>query len=111
LDKLDKPIFHKNIDVFFSTYPYIHVGNMLLVDNMPYESMLNGPYSAIFLESFDSLCGEDLYLLGFVLPHLENLHLFGYGVPTFVEHNPFGRITCIDRDNLGPFKMIFVKCN
>jgi hypothetical protein len=50
-------------------------------------------------------------LLGFVLFHLENLHSSGYGVPTFVEHNPFGRITYIDQDNLRPFKMIFVKCN
>jgi hypothetical protein len=58
--------------------------------------MFNSLYSAIFLESFDGLCGEDQYLLGFVLPYLENLHLFEYGVPTFVEHNPFGRIRCID---------------
>jgi hypothetical protein len=48
------------------------------------------------LESFDNTCGEDQYLLGFVFPYLENFHLFGYGVPTFVKHNPFGRIRCID---------------
>jgi hypothetical protein len=58
--------------------------------------MFNGPYNAIFLESFDGFCGEDQYLLGSVLPYLENLHLSGYGVPTFVEHNPFGRIKCIN---------------
>jgi hypothetical protein len=63
-DKLDKPIFYKNLDVFFSTYPYIHVGNMLFVDNTPYKSMFNGPYSVVFLESFDNHCGEDQYLLG-----------------------------------------------
>jgi hypothetical protein len=42
---------------------------------------------------------------------LENFHLFGYGVPTFVEHNPFGRINFINWDNIGLQKMLFVKCN
>jgi hypothetical protein len=84
---------------------------MLLVDNMPYKSMYNGPYNANFLQSLDNLCGEDQYLLGFAFPHLENFHSSGYIVPTFVEHNPFSRTTCIDQDNLGPFKMLFVKCS
>jgi hypothetical protein len=110
-NQLDKPIFHKNLDVFFSTYPYTHAGNMLLIDDNPYKSMFNGLYSAIFLESFDGHCGEDQYLLGYVLFYLENLHLFEYNVPTFVEHIPFGRIRCIDQDNLGIFKILFVKCN
>jgi hypothetical protein len=35
-------------------------------------------------------------LLGFVLPYLENLHSFEYDVPTFVEHNPFSKIICIN---------------
>jgi hypothetical protein len=37
LDKLDKPIFHKNLDTFASTYPYIHSGNMLFMNNTPYK--------------------------------------------------------------------------
>jgi hypothetical protein len=37
-NKLDKPIFHKNLDVLFFAYPYTHVGNTLLVDNMPYKT-------------------------------------------------------------------------
>jgi hypothetical protein len=53
LNKPNKPIFHKNLDIFFSTYPYIHVGNMLFINDTLYKSMFNGPYSAIFLESFD----------------------------------------------------------
>jgi hypothetical protein len=69
---------------------------MLLIDDTPYKNMFNGPYSAICLESFDGLCGEDQYLLESILLYLENLHSSGYGVPTFVEHNPFGRIRCID---------------
>jgi hypothetical protein len=46
---------------------YIHVSNMLLVDDMPYKSMFNDSYSAIFVESFDDLPRQDQYLLGFVL--------------------------------------------
>ncbi len=44
---------------FFSAYPYIHIGNMLLIDDMPYKNMFNGLYNAIFLKSFHGLCGED----------------------------------------------------
>ncbi len=44
-----------------------------------------------------------------IFPYLENLHSFRYSVPTFVEHNPFGRSRCIDWNNLGLFKMLFVK--
>jgi hypothetical protein len=95
-NNLDKAIFHKNLDILFSPYPYTHAGNTLLVNNMPYKNMFNGPYSAIFLDSFDGCCGEDQYLLGCVFLYLENLHSFGYNVPTFVEHNPFGRVKCID---------------
>jgi hypothetical protein len=64
LDKLDKSMFHKNLDVLFSAYPYIHVGNTLLVDDMSYKNMFNGPYNAIFLESFNGHCGEDQYCWG-----------------------------------------------
>jgi len=77
---------------------------------MPYKSMFNGLHSAIFLESSDGHCGEDQYLLGFIIPYLEHLHSFRYNVPTFVEHNPFGRIRCIDQDNPRLLKMLFVKC-
>jgi hypothetical protein len=65
LDKLDKLIFHKNLDIFFFTFPYIHVGNMFVGD-MPYKSMFNDMYNAIFVESFDDLNREDQYSLGFV---------------------------------------------
>jgi hypothetical protein len=84
---------------------------MLLLDDMPFKSMFNDSYSAIFLELFDNLRGEDQYLLRSIFPYLENLHSSGYDVPTFVEHDPFGRIRCIDQNNLKLFKMLFVKCN
>jgi hypothetical protein len=92
-------------------YPYIHVGNTLLVNNNPYKNMFNGFYNAIFLESFDSLRGEDNYLLGNILLYLKSLHFLRYGVCTYVEHNPFGHIKCINQNDLGQFKMLFVKCS
>jgi hypothetical protein len=63
------------------------------------------------LELCDNVCGKDQYLLGPTLPYLENLHLSKYNIPTFVKHNPFGRIRCINWNNLGFFKMLFVKCS
>jgi hypothetical protein len=92
-------------------FPYTHAGKMLFIDDAPYKSMFNNLYSAIFFKSFDSLRGEDQCLLGSILPYVENLDSFGYDVPTFVEHNPLGRIKCIDQNNLGLFKMLFVKCS
>jgi hypothetical protein len=92
-------------------YPYTQVSNMLYVDDTLCKNMFNGPYNAIFLELFDNLCGEDQYLLGSVFLYLENLHSFGYGLPTFVENNPFGRIRCIKWDNPRLLKMLFVKCS
>jgi len=110
-DKLDKLIFHKNLDIFFSMFPYIHVGNTLLLDNTPYKSMFNCSYHAIFLELFNSFHGDNQYLLGFILPYLENLHLSRYGVLIFLEDNPFGRIKCINPNNPRLFKMLFMKCS
>lgn len=98
--KPDKPI--NNLDIFFSMYPYTYVGNTLLVNNAPYKSMFNELYNAIFLEfNFDDLHGEDNYLLGHVLPYLEFFHLSKYGVSTYVQHNPFCRIICINCNDLG----------
>jgi len=66
---------------------------------MPYKNMFNGHTVPFFLDSLDGHCGEDQYLLGFILPYLENFDSFRCSVPTFVEHNPFGRIKCIDQNN------------
>jgi hypothetical protein len=74
LNKLDKPIFHKNLYVLFFTCLYTHIRNRLCVDDTPYKNMFNGPYNVSFLDSFDGHCGEDQYMLGFVFPYLENLH-------------------------------------
>jgi hypothetical protein len=74
---------------------------------MPYKNMFNNLYSAIVFELFDNIHGEDQYLLGSIFPYLENLHSSKYGVPTFVEHNPFGRIRCTNPNNPRFFKMLF----
>jgi len=85
LDKPNKSIFHKNFDLFFSMYPYIHTNNTLLIDDMPYKSMFNGPYNTIFWESFDNLRGEDHYVLGTIFPYLESFCFFRYGVSTSTQ--------------------------
>jgi hypothetical protein len=95
-DGPNKPIFHKNLDVFIYKFPYTHDDNTLLIDNMPYKNMFNNMYNVIFLESFNGIRGEDQHLLGSIFPYFKNLHLSKYNVHTFVEHNPFGRIRCID---------------
>ncbi len=88
LDKHNKPTFHKNLDLFFSMYPYTRIGKTLFINNTPYKNLFNRLFSAIFLEYFDNVCGEVHDLLGIVLPYLEFLHLSEYGVSTFVQHNP-----------------------
>ncbi len=43
---------------------------------------LMGHIVPFFWESFDNLRGEDHYVLGTILPYLESLCFFGYGVST-----------------------------
>jgi hypothetical protein len=88
LDKPNKPTFHKNLDLFFSMYPYTHVGKTLFIKDTPYKNFFNMLFSAIFLEYFDDVCGKDHYLLGIVFLYLESLHLFEFDVSTFVQHSP-----------------------
>ncbi len=106
-NKLDKPIFHKNFDLFFPMYPYTHGGNPLLID----ENMFNMPYNAIFWSIFYYLHGKNHYLLGIVFPYLKFLYFSEYGISTFVHHNPFGRIISINCNDPRQFKMLFVKWN
>jgi len=84
---------------------------MLLVNNTPYKSIFNGLYNAIVLESFHDLHRDNQYLLGSIFPYLENLHSSKYGVPTFIENNPFGKIICINSNNPRLLKMLFMKCS
>jgi hypothetical protein len=110
-DKLNKPIFHMNLDIFFPTYFSIHLCKTLLINETLYKSMFNMPYSAIFFESFDGFRGEDNYLLGIVLPYLKSHHFSRYGIFTYVQHNPFGRSCWIDCNDHQQFKMLFLKCS
>jgi hypothetical protein len=56
----------------------MHVSDTLFINDMPYKSLFNGLFNAIFLESFVSFCGDDhLNLLKTILHYLETLHFFG----------------------------------
>ncbi len=75
LDKLDERIFHKNLDVFFSTYFYTHAGNTLLIDDTPYKNMFNGPYIVIFFNPLMAIVGRINICWG----------LFSLGKPSFAR--------------------------
>lgn len=85
---LDKPIFHKNINVFFSKYHDTHVGNTLLVDDTPYKNMFTETFNAIFLQSFHNFKRMTIICYG-LFSFIENLFI----VPNL--NNPFGSIKSI----------------
>jgi hypothetical protein len=81
----EKPVFHKNLDVFFSKYLGTHHGNTLLVDDISYKSMFNESFNAIFVKTFDTSNRDpNDYLTFTILPYLECFHHFGISVSTFV---------------------------
>jgi hypothetical protein len=63
-----------------------------------------------FWSQFTAIMGRSIFVMIF-FPLLGKFSFVQIGVPTFVEHNPFGRIRCIDRNNPRLFKMLFVKCS
>jgi hypothetical protein len=107
---LEKLVFHKNLNVFFLRFLDTHVGNILLIDDMPYKSIFNDSCSAIFLESFESSHRDGDYLLFIVLPYLVSLHSFGFNVQTYIRHNPFGTIRSISCSDLH-YNILFENCN
>ncbi len=91
-------------------YYNIHLRNTLLVNDTPYNTCLNPPFNAIFVESYEDLPKKDNYLMKILLPYLElNLQYFGFSVPTFVQFYPFGTIKCLKEDDV-KFQMLFEKC-
>jgi hypothetical protein len=44
-----------------------HLGNTLLVDNMPYRTYLNLPFNAIFVKSYEYVPKQDNYLMKILL--------------------------------------------
>ncbi len=68
-------------------------------------------YSAIFLESFDNIRGEDRYLLGSIPLYLEIFIRLDMVFPPLLNINPFSRNRCINPDNSRLFKILFVKCS
>jgi hypothetical protein len=104
----DKYFYHENLSYFFPRYPNTHLGNMLLVDNMPYKTCLNLPFNAIFVESYEYVPKEDNYLIKTIFMCLEFLHNSRLIVPTFVELYPFNAIRSLEEDDV-KFEM-FKKC-
>jgi len=84
-----KPIFHKNFDVFFSKFPNTHVGKTLFVDD---KSIFNDSCSAIFWNHLrvrivmGIICFPPFFL---TWSHFTCLGL------TYVKHNPFETIRSI----------------
>jgi hypothetical protein len=87
---LKKPVFHKNLGVFFSKYLDAHVGNTLIDENTLYKSHFNWPYNAIFVKTFNNSIGNNNnYLLGDVLPYLEALQSSRLKCSHFCRKQPF----------------------
>jgi hypothetical protein len=71
--KPKKPVFHKNLNAFFSVFPSTNYENTLLIDDMPYKSLFNPPFDAIFFERFYGSQTDGEYLFKTVL--LRNVYL------------------------------------
>ncbi len=105
----DKLIYHKILFDFFLRYFDTHLGNTLLVDDMPHKTYLNSPFDAIFVKSYEYMLKEYNYLMKTILSYLEFFHYFKLCVPTFVELYLFGAIKSIKEDNV-KFQMLSKKC-
>jgi hypothetical protein len=46
-ERLEKLVFHKNLDNFFHMFLSTNYGNTLLVHDTPHKNMFNPPFSAI----------------------------------------------------------------
>ncbi len=73
---------------------------------MPYKSLFNPPFSAIFFEMFYGSHSDANYLFQTILPYLESVHSFKMWVYKFVELNPFGNITYVLSDDPRYAKLI-----
>jgi hypothetical protein len=105
----DTKIYHKNHSNFFLKYHNGHLGNTLLVDDMPYKTCQNPHFNVIFIEFYEDMPEEENYLLGSLLPYLKLFHYSGFNVPTFVENYPFGAIRNLKEDDV-KFWTLFEKC-
>ncbi len=105
----DKIIYHKNLFYFFPRYLNIHLGNTLLVDDMPYRTCLNPPFNAIFVEFYKDLPKENNYLMKTFLLYLKSFHYTRLSVCIFVELYPFGTIRSLKEYDVR-FWTLFQKC-
>jgi hypothetical protein len=83
----------------------------LLIDHVPYKSIFNDSYNAIFLQSLGGSCydiSHDFFAI--VFPYLMLLGLSRSNVQTYVRCNPFGSINIISCSDFD-YKMLFESCN
>jgi len=95
-----KIIYHQNFFYLFRRYLNTHLGNTLLIDNMPYRTCQNPPLNVIFVKSYEDVKEEDNYFMGTFLPHLESLHYIKLSVPTFVEDYIFAAIRSLNENDV-----------
>ncbi len=91
---------------FFFVYPYTHVGNMLLIDYIPYKNMFNGSYSAIFWTPLMAIMGKISICWG----------LFSLTWKTFIHPDTMfppllNKIPLVRLDVLIEIIQDFLKCN
>jgi len=78
LDKPNKPIFHKNFDVFFYAYIYTHASNTLLINDTPYKKHVQWfVYCLFFWSPLMAIVGRISIWLG----------LFSFTWKTFICSN------------------------
>jgi len=109
ITNLEKLVFHKNLNVFFLRFPNIHVGNISLINGMPYKSIFNDSSSVLF---FGIIWKFTLQWKLFALycSSLVSLHSFGFSVQTHIRHNPFGTIRSISYND-HHYNILFEDCN
>jgi hypothetical protein len=83
----------------------------LFIDHVPYKSIFNDSYNAIFLQSLGGSCYDISHeFFAIVFPYLVLLGLSRSNVQTYVRCNPFGSISIISCSDFD-YKMLFESCN
>ena len=73
----EKPLFTKNLRTLFLEYPEYNNFNVILVDDSPYKTSLNGFYSSLYVPSFKIGQDDHDFLLNDLMPYVTELASFG----------------------------------
>lgn len=85
----DSPIFIKHLPSLYSVYDSYHAKNTLLIDDSPYKTYLNPPFTSLFppsLATGEVESQEDVFLMGMLWPVLEKLR-DARDLQLFLKHN------------------------